>query len=107
MSVIFTQHAVDRMTAHGAKRTDVDRLFAILDAAPSPGDLINSPFVTRLRMSGDIATYLVRAGSLRAVLLTGLDKNDMVVAAVYWPDDADFAGALVGPHEARVPVSAG
>lgn len=107
MSAIFTQHAIDRMQERGVK-WDVDRLLGILDSiAEAPGRLESSPDVTLVRHSGDGAMYLVRAGSLRAVLITNTGKDGIVVASVYWPDEEEIAESLSGPHEAPVTARAG
>ncbi len=105
---MVTQHAIDRMQARVGKRQDVDRLLDILDrVAHVPGGLTSSPDVALVRNSGDSATYLLRAGSLRAVLITCTGRNGFVVANVYWPDEEDIGGSLSGLHNAPVPMSAG
>jgi hypothetical protein len=111
MSVIFTQHAIDRMQEPGVERKDVEHLLDILDSvADAPGRLESSPDVALVRHSGDEATYLVQAGALRAVLITDLtDLGDkgIVVANVYTPDEEEIGGSRGALREAAAPSRAG
>ena len=112
MSAVFTQHAVDRMQERSVDRSDVDRLLGIIDrVSEAPGGLERSPDVALVRNKGGEAVYLVRAGSLRAVLMAkpGPDggRDAIVVANVYRRDDEEIGGSLSGPPEAPIAAQAG
>jgi len=95
MSAVFTQHAIDRMQTGEVDRTDVDRLLGLLDrVAETSGGLDSSPDVALIRRNSDGAMYIARAGSLRAVLMTGTNKDSVVVANVYRRDGQEIGGSL-------------
>ena len=90
---------------------DVKRLIEAVDnATKTPGGLESSPDVALLRHKGREAMYLVRAGTLRAVLIkkdAGRPEDAVVVANVYGRDEEEIGGSLSGPHEAPVAARAG
>ncbi len=93
MSAVFTQHAIDRMQARGVDRADVDRLLGLLDrVGETAGGLDSSPDVALIKRNSDGATYIARAGSLVAVLITGTDNDSVVVANVYRPEEEEIGG---------------
>jgi hypothetical protein len=101
MSAVFTQHAVDRMQQQGVDRQDVAHLLGIVEkVANTPGSLDGRPDFTLVRTIGDGAVYLVRAGSLRAVLMTDTATDGVVVANVYLPDEP--ASDTLGRHDMEV-----
>ncbi len=108
MNTVFTQTAIDRMQAHDVDRTDVDRLFGLLDrAAETSGGLDSAPDVTLVRRNSDGALYLARAGSLRALLMTGASQDGVVVANVYLPDEEESGGSRSALREPTTSAQAG
>ena len=107
MSAVFTQQAIDRMQERKVDRTDVDRLISLIDrVGETSGGLDRSPDVAVIRRNSDGAMYIARAGSLRAVLITGTSEDSVVVANVYRRDEEEIGGFLSGPREAPTPARA-
>lgn len=114
MNVVFTQHAVDRMRERGFDPSDVNHLLGVIDrVSKTPDKLTNSPDVALLKLKGKEAMYLVRAGSLRAVLIadTGTSpdggRDGIIVANVYGRNEEEIGGTLSGPPEAPTAARAG
>jgi hypothetical protein len=114
MNVVFTQHAVDRMRERGFDPSEVNHLLGVIDrVSETPDKLTNSPEVALLRLKGQEAMYLVRAGSLRAVLIDDIGKkpdggrDGIVVANVYGRGEEEIGGTLSGSVEAPIATRAG
>lgn len=104
MSAVFTQHAIERMREREISGADVKRLIEAVDnATKTPGGLESSQDVALLRHKGREAMYLVRAGTLRAVLIRKDTERPedgegtVVVANVYGRDEEEIGKSLSGP----------
>lgn len=113
MNVVFTQHAVDRMQERRFDPSDVNHLLGVIGkVSETPGKLANLPDVALLKLKGEEATYLLRAGSLRAVLITGTGTDSdgeagIIVANVYGRDEKEIGGTSSGPPEVSMAAQAG
>ncbi|SIR56242.1 MULTISPECIES: hypothetical protein [Acidiphilium] len=84
MNAVFTQHALNQMEEREVDRPDVNRLLRLLDrVTKTPGGLDNSSDVVLISRDSDSATYIVRVGSLRVVLISDTSKDKIFVANVY------------------------
>ena len=84
MSIVFTDHAVERMRERDVTQHDVGSLLAVMEQVTiDPKALEALGKLVRLEREDDIF-YIIRSGSLRAVLTSDRQHPDrLVVASVY------------------------